>query len=225
VLARVIAAEEEQGRSFAMAIHDQPIQVLAAACMQLSMLRRAFDAEPAASGRLDELERTMAIAIAQLRHIVIELMPPGLADESLARALDLYVDELDRESATRYRFHDRSVSQPDATSKVVLYRIAQHVLGNVRKHARATGVDVTLADRDDGHHVLVLDDGIGFAADGDPAESRAGSGLVTMRARTEEAGGRLVVASEPGRGTSVDCWLPALAERFPVCVPILGSAS
>jgi len=91
---------------------------------------------------------------------------------------------------------------------VILYRIAQEVLTNVRKHAHAKNTTVTLMTRDGGHHMSIRDDGVGFTPESTTA--RPGHlGLAAVRERAELAGGWLRIESTASQGTAVEFWLPA----------------
>ncbi|MFQ5755477.1 MAG: GAF domain-containing protein [Acidiferrobacterales bacterium] len=95
-------------------------------------------------------------------------------------------------------------------AEVQAIRIVQEGLSNVRKHARAKGVWVTVEARDTGVAVTVRDDGDGF----DLKRAAAGHdhfGLATMRERAESVGGTFTIETEPGHGTSVSFWLPLKA--------------
>ncbi|MBI4277965.1 MAG: sensor histidine kinase, partial [Armatimonadetes bacterium] len=84
--------------------------------------------------------------------------------------------------------------------ELVLYRVAQEALTNVRRHARAPHAWVRLRRSDRGVILEVTDDGVGF----DPAQPRpahGGLGLAGMRERMALVGGRLTVRSAPGQGT------------------------
>jgi signal transduction histidine kinase len=86
------------------------------------------------------------------------------------------------------------------TSKeVVLLRVCQEALANVRKHAKASSVRVRLDFTGAGASVEVSDDGSGF----DPALTTPGYGSRGMQARVAEIGGELDVRSAPGEGTTV----------------------
>ena len=93
---------------------------------------------------------------------------------------------------------------PMAT-EVVLLRVCQEALANVRKHAGADKASVEL--RYDPRAVLleVIDDGAGF----DPDRVTGGYGLRGMRTRVAEAGGTVTVHSSPGAGTRVCVTVPA----------------
>ena len=99
----------------------------------------------------------------------------------------------------------------DVTDECIL-RVTQEALANVRKHADAARVTVTLSYLDDGVALDVRDDGIGFepaifAARGDGL--LGGVGLQLMLDRVEQLGGTRVIESSAGDGTSVVVQLPA----------------
>ena len=90
-------------------------------------------------------------------------------------------------------------------AEVVILRTAQEALANVRKHAGAAHVGVTLAYDDPRHVVLeVRDDGVGF----DPTGARPGFGLDGLHARAAEVGGAVDVRSRPGAGTTLRLEVP-----------------
>ena len=212
LLMRLVGAEEDQRQAFATALHDDPIQVMAAACMQLASLRRACAGEPGTVARLDELEHTVGIAISHLRSLVLELLPPGLRVEGLAPALELYVAYLDRDTDAAYGFHDGSRAEPDDETTIVLYRLAQQVLGVIRRHAHAAKVAVTLADGDEGCvHLRVEADGTALTGD---ALEPAAVALAAIRERAETAGGGMRIGSEAGATTVVECWIPGASARL-----------
>lgn len=111
-----------------------------------------------------------------------------------------------------FEIEDQMLREPPLEARTVLYRVAQEALANVRKHSKASRIDVSLSDRENGALLRVRDDGVGF----DPAtvdEERPGHlGLVSMRERAEMAGGRFRVASAEGRGTLVEAWVPSSLE-------------
>jgi len=84
-------------------------------------------------------------------------------------------------------------------TEVVLLRVVQEALNNVRKHAGASSVSVRLAYLPDVVTVEVRDDGVGF----DVGALSPGYGLGAMQARVEQIGGRLSISSAPGAGTTV----------------------
>lgn len=76
----------------------------------------------------------------------------------------------------------------------------------MRKHAGARTATVTLAEREGGYYVRVIDDGVGFAHEA--AAARPGHlGIAAIRERAELAGGWLHIESTSGHGTTVEFWI------------------
>jgi PAS domain S-box-containing protein len=208
VLSHLVSASEEERRRIAGDIHDDSIQVMTAAGMRLQILRRSLH-DPEQLARLNELEQTIQLSISRLRHLIFELRPPALDNEGLSAALAAYLAEADDVAGTTYMLDDRLTSQPSEGTRVILYRIAQEVLTNVRKHAGAENALVTLDARDGGYYVRVRDDGVGFTSEKSATDRPGHIGLAAIRERAELAGGWLRIASTPTDGTTVEFWIAA----------------
>ncbi len=205
VLAHVVAGGEEERRRIAADIHDDSIQVMTAAGMRMQILRRSITDEKQLE-RLNDVEQTIHLSITRLRHLIFELRPPALDNEGLSAAIRAYIDGSMNSNGTAFAFDDRLRSQPGASTRVIVYRIVQEVLTNVRKHANATNVSLTFESRDGGCYVRVHDDGVGFAPES--AIAKPGHlGLAAIRERAELAGGWLKVVSAPGEGATIELWV------------------
>lgn len=208
LVSQFVAAGELERRRLAESIHDDSIQVIAAMGMRLQMLRRTIR-DPDHLGLLADAETMVQVSIERLRALVFALHPPGLAQEGLSIALAIAVDVAGRDAAARYRLDDELVSQPPPDASVILFRIAQEALANAREHAQATSIVVTLRERDGGYAVRVADDGCGCEPELAAAGS-AGAGFASMRTRAGLAGGSVRVDTAPGRGMTVEAWLPEM---------------
>jgi signal transduction histidine kinase len=208
LLAQLVDAGEEQRGRIAADIHDDSIQSITAAGMRLQILRRTID-DPEQLQLLGELEKTIQLSISRLRHLLFELRPPELDTDGLSAALEMYLAETESQGATNHRLEDNLSVQPPLQTRTILYRIVQEVLANVRKHAQAENATVTLEERDQGYVVRVSDDGIGFAPEElEPVPGHLG--LAGMQERASLAGGWLRIDSSPGKGTTVEVWIPRL---------------
>ncbi len=206
-ISRLVHAGEEERRRIAADIHDDSIQVMTAAGMRLQILRRSLVSADQISS-LDELAEAIRLAIARLRRLIADLHPPSLDLEGLAASLRLYVEVLATETETVYIVDGSLGAEPAEPVRLALYRIAQEALTNVRKHAQARNVTITLGDRDLGVHVRIEDDGVGFALSPDhPAPDHLGIGAI--RELAELANGWLEIDSTPGVGTRVEYWVPS----------------
>jgi signal transduction histidine kinase len=93
--------------------------------------------------------------------------------------------------------------------EVGLYYTVQEALHNVRKHADARRVSLSV---DIGPRVICLtirDDGKGF----DPVQTPEGVGIRHMRERALSLGGNFSLHSAPGQGTELRVCLPIPKER------------
>ena len=92
-----------------------------------------------------------------------------------------------------------------AAVEVACYRIVQEALANVVRHARANNCSIRIRLDDEACALIVEveDDGRGIRDD-----DRAGVGMISMRERTEELGGRCTVTPLAGGGTLVKAILP-----------------
>jgi signal transduction histidine kinase len=204
--AQFVAAGELERRRIAEGIHDDSIQAITALGMRLQMLRRTLS-DPAQVSLVADAEQTALLAIRRLRHLVVELQPPGLEQEGLSVAFAIACESAEHGGPGAFALDDRLASQPGAAAGAILFRIAQEALENAREHAGADSVSVTLFERDSGWTVRISDDGRGF--DPGPAESWPSTGgLAAMRDRARLGGGGLRVESSPGAGTAVEAWLP-----------------
>jgi signal transduction histidine kinase len=155
--------------------------------------------------RLDAVRRTARENLTEARHLVQDLGPAPLESSSLTEALGRTVERLADE--TGVEAHLEVAGSPrglPVQAEVTLLRSAQEALSNVRRHARAGSVQVTLTFADAEVTLAVRDDGDGF----DTASSNGGFGLGGMRRRVASAGGDVGVTSSPGAGTTVTVRLP-----------------
>jgi signal transduction histidine kinase len=203
LLAHIVAVQEEERRSIALDVHDDYLQSLTAVRMQLERLRDEL-AEPAQRDSAKRLAEEVAATTERMRSLVFDLRPPALDWAGVASALRLYLEETKERFGLGYQLDSRLEEDLPGDVRLVLYRIAQEAITNVRKHAGASHVEVTLASRDGGAHVTVRDDGSGLEA----TPGARSFGLASMRERAESAGGWWRIDSTPGAGTSVEFWVP-----------------
>ncbi len=92
-----------------------------------------------------------------------------------------------------------------------LLRIVQQAVDNALKHARASSVHIEIAFRKKEVRLQIKDDGKGF----DVRKARRGVGLIGMRERAQEIGGKFTLNSKPGKGTRVEVTVPLPLRRPP----------
>src|SRR5581483_5944871 len=211
LLSRLLRAQEEERRRVAGEIHDDPLQKMTAMAMRLDMMRRSLT-DPEQLAALNGVIEITHTTIDRLRHLLFALHPSVLEESGLAAAVRVLLDDLQREVGTVGTLRNDLRAEPPDHARTIAYRIVQEAITNVRKHARARTAEVALAERDGGLEVVIADDGRGFDPRSIAAPEQQGAephiGLASMRERAETAGGTLTIRTEPGRGTTVELWLP-----------------
>ena len=211
-----VLAERER---LARELHDTVAQGFISVVTQLESAEQALadgqaDAAERAQERLRTARDTARTSLDELRRSVRALRPDLLESASLPQALSELVQRWSGEvgiAAELRRTGDPVPLHPDA--ELALLRIAQEALTNIRRHARASRVVVTLSFLDDVVTLDVDDDGVGFAPaeplDSPRVRTDGGFGLIGMRERLAAAGGTLVIESVPGQGTTIAASVPA----------------
>jgi PAS domain S-box-containing protein len=205
LLRRVEDAGEQERRRIAGDIHDDSIQVMASVSLRLQSLHSDIpeNRQPA----LYDIREMVDQAIDRLRSLVFELRPPALDSKGLTVALRQYLERAGAEAGFDYRIEDKLEVEPSPEVRTQLYRIAQEAIANIRKHANARLVEVSVHPKGSGAVMRIHDDGRGF--DVGSVEPMPGHlGFSAMRERAEMAGGMWEIESSPGKGTTVEFWLP-----------------
>lgn len=216
LLRALVHSQERERRRTAADVHDDVLQVLIAAAMQLEHgLDAADEAERAAT--LADVARSLRVAAVQLRDLLADLRPPDRVIESLESAVGMAVEKArERDGFDVESDVDRLVA-PSGEQVFVHFRIAQEALTNVARHARASHVRVAVHRSAGGHRGEITDDGVGCRR-GPPDERHAGISI--MEERAHQAGGWLRVEPGAGGGTVVTWWLP---DRAPAGHPGAGA--
>jgi len=207
LLNNIAAGGDEARRRFASALHDDSLQLLTAAELQLERCRA--DSNGSHQGpQLDQVRHTLRKVEDSLRRLLTNVSPeplqlPGDLREAISERLESL-----RIRAGIEPHIDISVPAdvPPAIQAIILKNIAE-ALNNVEKHARATKLMVAVEAVDGGVRVAVSDDGTGFVV-AESVRMPGHIGLVAMRERAQLAGGWCRIESEPGTGTRISFWVP-----------------
>ena len=206
LLTRLVDAQESERRRISSGLNTQAVQSLSTAVVRL----RAQSLSQAPQERrrlLEEVVLPLTTSLDHLRGLLAELRQPVFDQSGMAAAIDQYAQVI---RGTGAEVEIKSLVRRDipGPAQVTAFRIAQEALVNVRRHALASMVTITIEESGDGLLVRVEDNGVGFRPPRD-TPGPAHPGLATMDQRAKAAGGWLKVESAPGEGTTVEFWLPA----------------
>ena len=213
------AAVLDERQRLAREIHDTLAQGFTSIVMHLEAAEGALPGEwPVVQQHLDQARRTARESLLQARRLVWALRPAILECTSLPTAVERVVARWMADTGITARTTITGTAYPlPPAVEIALLRAVQEALSNIRKHARADQVAVTLSYMGDLVVLDVQDDGVGFAAAGFQAPPAVGAtggfGLAAMRERIEQLGGTLLVESAPDEGTTLVVEVP-LSDRF-----------
>lgn len=210
----VLAITSERDR-IAREMHDSLSQVLAYVNTKsqaaLAWLKR--DDVPAATEQIDQLAAAARDAYVDVREGIFALRTSNHLDQDRS-VIDVLGDYLTQwteqhKVPTRYEHEpNETLGQISPLAEVHLLRLVQEALSNIRKHAHASLVTITIARHGVEWIIVISDDGVGF----DPSALIPGAfprfGLSTMRERAEASGGSFDLASHPETGTTITVTLP-----------------
>jgi signal transduction histidine kinase len=211
LLDRTVRVREQERITLAANLHDGPIQRLAGVSLTLdrAMLRLERGDAVVAGQLLERGQDELQAEVEALRRMMSELRPPILDEAGFEAGVRDLVAGFAQRAGVDASVTGCLTAGLDPELETALYRVVQEALWNVAKHARATQVQVVLADDGGTVALTIADDGVGFRPVPSRALLRAGHfGLVGMRERLESAGGRLEVQSAPRGGTRLTARVP-----------------
>jgi signal transduction histidine kinase len=207
--ARLAETQETERKRLAHELHDRVGQNLSTLGFILNIVRSQICKglpDPAPSlAHLDDAQELIKQTTGYVRNVMTDLRPPVLDDFGLLAALRWYGQQFSSRIDINITVEGEE-PEPRLTTQIEngLFRITQEALTNIAKHAKATGVTITLATEEQAAKLIIVDNGIGF----DPAhlgrvDENPGWGLIGMTERAEVMGGYCQIESAPGQGTQV----------------------
>jgi signal transduction histidine kinase len=203
-----LAVLQERER-FGMDLHDGIIQSVYAIGLMLedTQLRMKTDPE-VVDERIQRTILGLNELIRDIRNYILDLRPQRFQGKDIKRGLEELARELQANTFLNVVLSvdgfEISPLNPEETVEVL--HIVQEALTNIRKHARATNVEVTLHIEDAELSVIIQDDGIGIPET--YGAIRIGNGLRNMRERTSVLRGEIVFLPREPKGTKVELRIP-----------------
>jgi len=209
LLRQAVDASDAERRRIASDLHDGVVQDLAGTSYALAAAADRIDGDaPDVSDALRDGARQTRRSIRQLRSLLVDIYPPDLHRAGLAAALSDLVAPLESRGV-----HARVELPPglrlEPNAEALMFRTAQEALRNVMTHSKAANVDVSVVLDTSHAGLAIADDGRGFSnAQAQAARDDGHLGLRVLADMARDAGGKLDIDSEPGRGTRVNLEVP-----------------
>jgi PAS domain S-box-containing protein len=216
LLGQLVGAEEDERRHLARELHDSLGQHLTALTLGLRTVQENTALPVALRERLGQLREVVRRLDEDVDRLSYELRPALLDDLGLNEALRELARAWAEDSGVAVDIHTRGLRgrRFDAMLETTVYRVVQEALTNIHKHAQASRVGLIVELSNGELRAIVEDDGCGMDT-GDRAPSSGPGrhlGLRGMAERARQAGGRLEIETEPGRGTTVYLSIPLQLE-------------
>jgi signal transduction histidine kinase len=177
--------------------------------MDVSMLLKSPAARTSTplTNRLADIGKKISQLADGIHRASRQLHPAILEELGLETALREECENLSTQLGIPVSFEVEKVpgSLADEVS-LCLYRVAQESFRNIAKHAKAGPVRVRLTGVPAGVRLRIEDSGNGF--DLEDARRKGGLGLISMEERVRLVHGKLTIHSEPGKGTTVEVFVP-----------------
>jgi signal transduction histidine kinase len=198
---RLVVAQDEERRKIERDLHDGAQQQLVALAVKLRLTEQLAARDPSkVEAMLSSMQGDAQDALENLRDLARGIYPPLLADKGLAAALSSQAGK----AALPTTVEAVGIGRYSQEAESAVYFCALEALNNVAKYAKASRVEIRLAQQNGALTFSIADNGEGF----DPDTRAYGTGMQGMHDRLDAAGGALSVESAPGRGTTVTGTVP-----------------
>jgi signal transduction histidine kinase len=210
VQAEELARSRERNR-LAREIHDSLGHYLTVVNVQLEAARALVENKgwketaPELYATLEKAQTLTRSGLADVRRSVAALRADPMGDKPFPDAVRALIAD-SQETGLMVVLHEEGEARSASPQvDLALYRSLQEALTNVRKHARASRADVTLAYGEKSVRLEVVDNGVGLSNSEDGADR---FGLRGIRERVDLLQGRMEVGAGPGGGVRLMVELP-----------------
>lgn len=206
-IARIFNSQEEERKRISREVHDDTTQRLwiVANDVQKLAVEKIRGIDQQAASELEAVKDTMLSIAEDTKRLSLALRPGILDDLGLVPAIRWLVDQLNRDDSIEAKIsvegRQRKLNQETNNH---LFRISQEAINNIRRHAEATVVNVTLSFNEDTIRLLIRDNGKGFLLKGiDKFPHQERLGLIGIQERARLLNSTLHIDSNPGKGTAI----------------------
>jgi PAS domain S-box-containing protein len=214
---RLLQLQDEERRRLGRELHDSLAQSVLAVNLNLAQAAQSSDSlNERAKHALAEARRLLQGMSREIRTLSYLLHPPLLDELGLVSAIKEYAEGFSERSGVKMELHlQTGFGRLPQEAETALFRIVQESLTNIQRHSGSQIATIRLRGDSTCVNLDVSDRGCGMAGNamerGNGSGSRLGVGILGMRERMTQLGGKLEIDSSPS-GTTIRVSIPLRAE-------------
>ncbi|MCK8059968.1 MULTISPECIES: sensor histidine kinase [unclassified Fusibacter] len=214
---RILEAQENERKRISRDIHDGPAQAMANVVMKAdiceSLIKKNVDE---GLKELGELREMVMGTLKEVRGIIFDLRPMSLDDLGLQATIERLVEKYRQDKGMTIKLSIKNGSNPvESFIGLAVYRVIQEILNNMYKHSKATRTAIQLEIGTKHLRIIAVDDGVGFDVEATyerVTKESESYGLIGMKERVVQLGGKFDILSTIGTGTQYLITMPVNKE-------------
>jgi signal transduction histidine kinase len=200
-----IQVQEEERKRIARDLHDELGAALSMSRMQMMQLEEKNKSENDLVAPLQNIRMMMETALASMRRISHELMPPQLETFGLLNTLDATASQINKLPNLKMEISvSGNFGRLPLPVELGIYRVCMELINNTIKHAKASSIRISLVQQQELFKMEYSDNGIGFADEA----SKAGLGHRSIEARIDSLGGKFSMQNGEKNGIIMQAEIP-----------------
>lgn len=200
-----IVVQEDERKRIAQDMHDELGATLSIARMQLVQIEQQKGVQPALVNAVHQVRITTEAALATMRRLSHELMPPQLESFGLIKTLESVSNQINSAKTISIAINATDEQMRLASStELALYRICMELINNTIKHADAKQISISIAQSENQVQFRYEDDGRGFVVQ----ENHQGLGLKSIEARVNTFSGNIQIGPSNSGGFAATISIP-----------------
>ena len=198
---------EEERTIIARNIHDELGQLATALKMDISWLQKQLPKENQQwIAKTQTISDLVDLTSGEIQRICTELRPGVLDDLGLEDALEWYVSEYNKRKGTVCNLSiEYDLALLNKHMSVAVYRMIQEALTNVRRHAKASKVTISITEENGKLKIMIKDNGIGITQE--KIDNPTSFGLIGIKERALSMNGYSGISGKEGEGTALEIML------------------
>jgi PAS domain S-box-containing protein len=207
---KLTLAEEHERKRIATTLHAEIAQILAFLRIKIGELKEKESSENKRKS-LNEVYNLVQKAIASTRSLMSQISPYILYELGFVPAVDWLAEKILKVNNIKYEFkNDRKKKDMTDDLSILLFQAVRELLTNIRKHAKAKNVKISIKRDGENIKIEISDDGAGFDTSilDSYVERDIGFGLLNIRSRIDVVGGHFEIESHKNKGTKIKLEAP-----------------